>query len=402
MFTGVTGLKAHTTKMDVIGNNIANVNTIGFKRQTVEFQTLVSQMIRNATPSTESQGGRNPMQVGLGVEIGAITTDFKPGGSKSTGVTTDLAINGEGFFVLEGTGGQNLYTRAGNFRLDADGYLVSGDLRRVLGWRADSAGNVNTGGPIESLQFKLGETMMNAKATENVVLSRNLNADTAVGESVTVDSVVYDSQGRARMLSVTFTKMGDNEWSWEASIEGIAGGIGTINFDASGNLTGTPTGTVSVTLPDGVAPMNVTLDYSQLQQQARETTVVVASQDGWETGFLQEIVITPSGDIYGIFDNAVSKRLGTLAIATFDNPAGLIHQAGTSFSESLASGKARIGRAEVDGAGSISSGTLEMSNVDLSEEFVEMIITQRGFQANSRTITTADQIVEEVIALKRR
>ena len=215
MFAGVSGLRNHQTRMDVIGNNIANVNTVGYKTSRVTFQDALSQTIRGATAPQGNRGGVNPQQVGLGVALSSIDVLHTPGNLQTTGVNTDLAIQGNGFFILGGEGNQRYYTRAGNFTMDTSGRLVYGNGLQLQGWMANDAGEIQTGGNPQGITLPIGTTI-DPQATSEITLTGNLNSSTPDNESFTRNLQVYDSLGNPHTIQIVFTKTAVGEWSWVA------------------------------------------------------------------------------------------------------------------------------------------------------------------------------------------
>ncbi|NLZ93497.1 MAG: flagellar hook protein FlgE [Firmicutes bacterium] len=401
LFTGVTGLRNHQTKLDVIGNNIANVNTVAYKNSRVRFQDVFSQMIHGASAPHGGRGGTNAAQVGMGMTIGAIDTIHTQGSPQYTGVPTDMAIQGKGYFVV--TDGVNqFYTRDGAFSRGADGDLVnSANGLKLLGWTADAAGNIDTTAPLTTLNIPLGERLI-TKATENIYFSANLNADAQVGDEHVTDVLVYDSQGGIHSITFTFRKDDVNEWSWQVSgTPPMLQGSGTLVFDTIGNL---QSSVIDVDLrlePTGADPITITPDFSAVSQVVGKSNAQVNMQDGFPVGELEDYMIGKTGIISGIYTNGMVRELGQIALATFANPEGLTKAAGNLYSLSANSGQVRIGGAGEEGRGTIETSSLEMSNVDLSYEFTEMITTSRAYQANSRVITTSDELLQEVVNLKR-
>lgn len=399
LFSGVSGLKNHQTQMDVIGNNIANVNTVAFKASRVTFEDILSQTIEGArSPVSGGPGGVNPTQIGLGMTISSVDTIFTPGSLQTTNNPTDLAIQGDGFFIVS-SGTQVYYTRDGSFSMSADGSLVGSGGYRVQGWLADSDGNIDTTQALQNIVIPVG-TQMKPKATGNLLFEGNLDANSPDGTVWTTSSQVYDSLGNAHNLVITFTKSGTNTWDWEATLDAVSGGTGTVGFGQDGSVTSGGTGTLSFTIT-GADDLNVTVDFSQMTQFGNPSTAYVSSQDGYGAGSLETVSIDSSGIITGIFTNGQSKALGQVALATFVNPAGLTKVGGNLYQISNNSGAPNIGAANSGGRGSIAVGALEMSNVDLAQEFTNMIVTQRGFQANSRVITTSDEMLQDLINIKR-
>ncbi len=408
LFTAVTGLRNHQVKMDVLGNNIANVNTTAFKSGRVRFQDILSQNIRGASAPQLGRGGINPAQVGLGMSIGAIDTIHTQGSLQNTGRATDLAIQGNGFFVMS-DGASRLYSRDGAFSLGADGDLVNAaNGFKPLGWPADAAGVINTTAPLGSLNIPIGQRVT-TRATTSLVFGANLDAAAATGAGGAhrVEALVYDSQGGLHTVEVTFTRTAANAWNWLAEWirpgtppTRTAAGNGTLTFDTSGNLTASTGGSITFT-PTGAAALSITPDFKGLTQVVSFSNALVRFQDGFPVGELESFTIGKTGVINGVFTNGLVRELGQLALASFPNAEGLLKVAANMFQVSSNSGQPRVGAAGLEGRGVIETATLEMSNVDLSAEFTEMITTSRAFQANSRVITSSDELLQEVVNLKR-
>lgn len=401
MFAGVSGLRSHQTMMDVIGNNIANVNTVGFKSAQVTFGDILSQTISGASSPQGGSGGINAQQIGLGVKIASITDLHTQGALMSTGRATDLAIQGDGFFVVN-DGTRNLYTRAGSFLIDAGGNLVSSNTGYVVqGWTADAIGDINTNATPGNLTVPAGTTMP-PRATENATWTGNLDASMAIGDSAVTTITAYDSQGGAHQLEVTFTKVNDNQWDWTADVDGNPGaGSGTIDFDTDGTYLSPPPGDIIGYNPIGATPMSISTDFTGLTQYASPWTAQASYQDGYTSGALRAISVSNRGEISGVFSNGLSLLLGQVATANFNNPSGLQKEGDNFYVPSTNSGNAAIGEAGAGGRGFVTAGALEMSNVDLAKEFTNMIVAQRGFQANSRVISTSDDMLQELVNLKR-
>jgi len=405
LFTGVSGLSAHQQAVDVIANNIANINTIGYKASRVSFTDALSKTIRGGSLS-----GTNPMQVGLGVAVGAADPNMTQGNLQSTGRPSDLAIEGEGFFVL-GNGTNQVYTRAGNFGLDAGNRLVSTtNGMSVLGWQADPVtGEIDTTqtiGPSSFITIPLG-TMALARASSEVVYESNLDSNTAIGDSVDTSFYVYDSLGNTHEVLVTFQKTADNTWSWTATSPDMdpaaVPSTGVLTFDSNGHIV-TADSACSLTLADAkgaVSPVDFTLDFESAIQLAGDSTIRAVSQDGVAVGWLEGYTINQEGIIVGAFSNGLTQNLGQVSLASFVNPSGLMKIGGNLLVPSSSSGTATVSTAGRAGCGAIAAGYLELSNVNLAEEFANLIVTQRGFQANSRIITTADEMMQDLITLKR-
>ena len=459
LYSGVSGLQNHQTRMDVIGNNISNVNTTGFKRGRVNFQDMISQQVAGAAKPTEELGGVNPKDVGLGMTISTIEQIFTQGNLQSTGVGTDVAIQGNGFFILK-NGDESFYTRNGVFGRDRDGTLVNpANGMRVQGWMArDLNGEqiVQTAATPTDLVIPVGSKDP-AKATENVLFACNLNKNTPeILEGASASDVakgtwnteqkIYDSFGNEHLLSINFTKVPGVANSWQATVNVDADnadftqtriGLGTtdgvqntfiVNFDNYGQLSSVTdsagnisneTGEIvlqsSFTVADANADENGTPARQSfninlgtigsmkntITQSASKSTTKAYSQDGYTLGYLDNYKIDSSGTITGVYSNGTNRVIGQIALATFSNDRGLEKAGDNTYVETNNSGQANIGESGVAGKGSLLAGALEMSNVDLSEQMTDMIVTQRGFQANSKTIQTADTLLETVLGLKR-
>ncbi len=533
LLSGVSGLQNNQLMMDVIGNNIANINTIGFKASEATFSEAFAQTLQNATAPNGTNGGTNAVQVGLGVAVNSVDTMFTQGTLQTTGVSTDLAIQGNGFFAVD-QGGTTHYTRVGTFQLDSTGELVDPGTGAILqGTLASASGVLTPGSQLQDLKINMDQ-ISPAKATTSVKLDGNLdatatvaNADltgnldsgTAVGGTVnqqftvtddygvahnvtmtltktaadtwsvaTADSAgtvtggtgtatfdpttgaltsftpanitltptnnspaisvditstnltqtaststfaadlskeadstnasvtVYDSLGNAHSLSVKFTKTSTtNEWTWSAELPSpatITGGeTGKIDFNADGTLKSFTyddgSGALKFNPNDGASAMSVDLSagtanaFGGITQTSGTSTVSPQSQDGYTSGTLSGITIDQSGNILGTFSNGASVTMGQVDVATFNNPNGLTNVGGSMFDASENSGTATITPAGGSSNSTIVSGSLEESNVDLAQEFTNMITAQRGFQASARVITVADQFLDEIVSLKR-
>lgn len=404
MFAGISGLRSHQTMMDVVGNNIANVNTAGYKASVVTFQEALTQTLQGPSAGSAAQGGSNPLQIGLGTRVATIDGVFTQGASQVTGRNTDLAIQGDGFFVLE-NGDTRFYTRAGNFSFDSAGNLTAPGGARVMGWTADTDGNIDFSRPLAAIQLPLTQ-VIDPVVTTNVSLGGNLAADAAVGEQQVTTINVYDSIGNPHELVATFTKTGANAWSVSAQIDGAAATLSStsVTFGTDGSLTSASPITLSGITPTGADPFSIDIDLSSetpLVQFGGSPSMAAYAQDGNEIGFMRSFVISDDGTIIGQFSNGWTKLLGTVATASFTNPAGLMRSGESRFQASINSGEPIVGTPGSGNRGLLSAGTLEMSNVDLAAEFTNMIIAQRGFQANSRVITAADEILSDLVNLKR-
>jgi len=445
--------------MDVIGNNISNVNTTGFKRGRVNFQDMISQQLSGAAKPTEELGGVNPKDIGLGMTVATIEQVFTQGNLQTTGVSTDVAIQGNGFFILK-NGDESFYTRNGAFGLDRDGTLVNpANGMRVQGWMARELNGeqvVQTSATPTDLVIPVGSKDP-AKATENVLFACNLNKNTPeILEGASASDIakgtwsteqeIYDSFGNKHLLNVSFRRVTGNPNAWEATVNVDADnadftqtrvGLGTtdgvqntfiVEFDnlgtlrsvtdSSGNVSNTDGEivlTTSYTVPEAETdengnPARHTFNINlgtigsmkdTITQSASKSSTKVYSQDGYTLGYLDNFKIDSSGTITGVYSNGTNRVIGQLALATFANDRGLEKAGDSTYVETNNSGQAKIGESGVAGKGSLLAGALEMSNVDLSEQMTDMIVTQRGFQSNAKTIQTADTLLETVLSLKR-
>ncbi len=416
LFSAISGLRIHQTFMDVVGNNIANVNTTGYKGARVTFEDLLSQTVQGPNGPSASQATVNPGQVGLGAQVSDIGMITANGNLQATQSPTDLAIQGDGFFVLSNGQGGQVYTRDGSFSQGANGALVSSSGLQVLGWKPDpTTGQINASGPLVPLAIPTGDPQV-AMASTTLTLTGNLDArldstaTTAASKQVQATVTVYDSLGTAHDVTLTFTKTDNasNSWSWAPTTTetgaSVSGG-GTISFNgATGAINQTngapPTATLSLTLANGAtSPQSLSLSLGSLTQLAA-TSSPTATTDGQGAGTLTQLSVDSTGEVTGIYSNGAKRLLGQVALATFVNNQGLLRQGDNGFSSTVASGNAQLGIPGSSGRGAISSGYLEMSNVDLSQEFSNMILAERGFQASSRVITVSDAMLQELVNLK--
>ena len=482
LYSGVSGLKNHQTRMDVVGNNISNVNTTGFKSSRVTFSDTLSQTLSGASAPTENRGGTNPKQIGLGSATSAIDTLFTDGSVQSTGVNTDLCLSGNGLFIVK-DGNLSYYTRNGNFKFDKEGYYVNSDGLKVQGWSATTPGEaISTNGQPSEICIPAGKTMA-ASATSKATFSSNLNAaepmiksitiTTADGKTETINTdgktfkvgapytiggtastiasltlnmtdgtnttetegsftvgyskpkttiaTVYDSLGNSHNVVIYMTKTGaDNTGStWRMSLADVKiDGTSTATLkDSNGkdinlampktevkfNVNGgydTGSGTTTLTLTNGaVGTQTVALDFTALTQYAGSSTAF-ATTDGNAAGTLKSVSIDSSGVITGTYTNGLNVQEAQVAIAQFNNASGLTKTGNSLYTESNNSGTPNIGTISDLGC-TVTPSSLEMSNVDMASELTDMIVTQRGYQSNSKIITVSDELLETLINMKR-
>jgi flagellar hook protein FlgE len=548
LFTAFSGLRNHQEMLNIVGNNIANVNTLGFKKSRILFSDALNQFVRSGTKPTDLSGGTNPFQVGLGVNVNSIDRNWNQGSLQNTGIVTDLALQGPGLFIMKQSG-TNLFTRSGSFQFDAEGKLVSSQNGAIVQGKIAVNGVIPSGNNLEDIiidtNLKLPaiattevnwggnlESDSSLTRTENVIQKGNIDSDlpgpftvnttiyndfgasydlaltytktanpneytlswevfdestppvsvgsgsispilfeddgngnyvmsaasqalfdginnrvnigaenidfvfdskeTTQNASATTISIsadedrdpnivsgsinVFDSLGSSHLITVKFTKVNDNQWSWVASVPGTntASGqeeslTGTIVFNSDGSLS---PGNISPSDPHlvfdpkgGAETLSVKLDFGNafdgVTQTSTDSKILGLSQDGGTSASLNNIQIDQFGNIQGIFSNGTTRTLAQLMVANFANVGGLSSEGDNMFSAQPNSGDVVISTLGNDSSSRVQSGVLEQSNVDLSEEFTQMIIAQRGFQANSRVITTADAILQETIALVR-
>jgi len=386
LYSGISGLRAHQAMLDVTGNNIANVNTAGYKGSSVQFQDTLSQLTRSGSAAQAATGGSNAAQVGLGVQVAAISTNFSQGSAQATGRSTDMMISGDGFFITS-KGGQQAYTRAGAFDFDSRGRLVSPDGALLQGWPAVN-GQVNSGAALGSLRVSK-DMVAPATPTSKAGLGGNLPSDAAAGTTLVRDVQVFDATGASRQLSMTFTKTAAG-WDVAAADANGTTASGTLAF-ANGRLTAGGALTVGT----------IAVDMAAVTGNAGSTTISVTSHDGNAAGTLESFAMGTDGTLTGSFTNGESVVIGQVALANFTNPGGLEKTGSSGYRATASSGPATIGAAGQGGFGELTSGYVEMSNVDLSQEFTNLIVAQRGFQANARIITTSDEVLQELTQLKR-
>jgi flagellar hook protein FlgE len=404
LFTAVSGLRNHQVWLDVIGNNIANANTTGFKTSSVIFDDILGQTITTGIAPTSSKGGVNPVQIGLGTKVSSITPNFLQGSIQTTNRRTDLAIQGDGFFVLV-NGSEKVYARAGAFSLDANGNLV------------DSATGYKVQGANGTIEINLGQESSATKTSE-ALFRGNLDYSVPDGNQHVATFDIRDSVGAAHTLTLTFTKnfaATAGQWDWavtesDSAISSIGTPTGSIIFDSDGKISSGPSQaiTVNYTAASGVStPQGITLDFGTSSNTtpvtglASPSTVTLGSQDGVPSGTLQSFAIGLDGEITGFYSNGRSSKIDTVQLASFTNPAGLLKIGSNQYRESATSGTPSSGNPGTAGRGTLVAGSLEQSNVDLAQEFTSMIVAERGFQANARTISTANQMLEELVNLKR-
>jgi flagellar hook protein FlgE len=426
LYTAISGMNANGTSLSVISDNIANMNTIGFKKSVVAFGDILSQTL---------SGVNGTYQVGRGVMVENVKPIFTSGQLESTTNVLDLAIDGDGFFIVKDNG-STVYTRAGQFSVDKDGKIVSSNGSVLQGFIADSSGNIT--GAVGDLSIK--SSQLQAAQTTQVQVSLNLDAKEPIqispftldanGDGIKNDPInynystsiaVYDSLGTQHSLTLYFVKTAANTWDIHYVYEDpastgqlIDAGTQTLIFNTNGTLNNDNSATpISFNFGANVlSPQNIIFNYGTgtseggtgadgTTQYAGSFSIDNITQNGYSAGNLLNIGIDSAGNINGIYSNGQTKTLGRIALVKFNNPSGLEKLGRNLFAQSPESGAPILASPETSGVGRIISNALELSNVDLAEEFVKMITAQRGFQANSRVITTTDELMQELVNLKR-
>ncbi len=413
LITGTSGLAASSFQLDVVGNNLANLNTTGFKEQSTSFQDTIYQTLNPGSAPTGTLGGTNPSQQGSGVSVGAINNSFSQGTITGTGQPLDAAISGNGFFVVS-NGQSNSYTRAGSFSVDANGYLVDPNT----GARVQRNGTVGEAtGTTPGFQVAGNNDIkipygagLPGTPTANVNYQGNLNSTAAVGTSTTTGIQIYDSQSTAHTLNVTFTKTATNTYTVSGTTDNgtVAIPATPVTFDSSGLLVSPATLTATLSgFTDGATNQTVTLNLGTpgqatgLTQFGGTSNANAVTQDGTGYGTLTSVSINSSGTIQGSFSNGATAPIAQLALAAFNNVGGLQRTGNNYFVATASSGQPLVGTAGSGGNGTITGGSLEGSNVDIATEFSRLIIAERGFQVNAQTITATDNTLQTLTNLIR-
>jgi flagellar hook protein FlgE len=410
LFSAVSGLNTYGNAMSVIGNNIANVGTVGFKSSRASFADLVSASLG---------GGSSTSQVGLGVFLNDVQTSFTQGSLSNTGNTLDLAIDGNGFFQMADNTGTASYSRAGQFKLNSLGEIVDPNNRFLQGYQASTTGVIlGTVGNIT-----LSTATIAPQATSTAAVEANLNAGSTVPATAfdVTDATTYnfsngitvfDTLGAQHQLRLYYVKLtpgagppvvAANTWGLYSQIDGGAATAQTnLVFNSSGVLTSGGAQTFTLPIAGGAAtPLSVAMDFSALTQFGSASNLTDQTQDGFTSGSFQSLSIDPAGRVVAQFSNGQTRTLAQVVLSRFTNPNGLVRSGANGFAETVESGAPLAGAPMNNGLGRLISQTIEQSNVDLGKEFVDMIITQRAFQANSRAISTSDEMLQELVNLKR-
>jgi len=419
-YSGLAGLSAYSGALNIVGNNLANINTSGFKFSDVAFGDLVSRTYGGV--ATNAAG--NPMQIGLGTLTNSISGVFSQGSIQTTSDSTNVALEGEGFFVVGDTADDRFYTRAGNFFFNEDGYMINSAGKYVLGYTTKDANNEIIASGALSLINLSSNNVSGPEATTEVEIYANLDVRTAVGDTYTASTTLYDSKGAPHTLTITFTHnglngAGNDEWAYTASIPdgdtdtGAVGsgvlGNGTLEFDDTGTLIA-PAGNIALNTPafaNGAAAQ--VFDWVLYDDNGTPiitgypipSATSATNTDGYPPGYLSSLVVDEEGIIQGVFTNGQVEELAQLAIAKFNNPKGLLRMGQNLYAETNSSGTPSIGAADTGGRGNVVGSALEASNVDIAVEFTKMLVYERGYQANSRIITASDTITQTAISIVR-
>lgn len=421
LYTGVSGMAAQGEALGVISDNIANANTIGFKASRAEFQDIISKNLKGIL------GGN---QVGRGVKIGAVNPILTQGNVDATEKVTDLAVSGDGYFKVRGSDGDS-FTRDGSFHFDREGYLVTNDNQRVQGFQADEKGNILN----KMADIKFPRALIPAKGTQEIKMDLNLDSrmeatkkfdakDPYSTSHYSTGVEMYDSQGNKHLLSMFFNKTADREWSFHGLVDGkeVTGGDeGVMSQVCSGKLKFTVDGKlesqelsdsafnfkggalqdqkIKLNFGDDIASGGKGLDGTK--QYGKNSDLISWNQDGAAAGTITSLSFNDEGNLTAVYSNGQATDLAQIALAKFENPEALFKVGNNRLKESRDSGGPSMGAPGSSGRGKLFAKSLERSTVDLATEFVNMIQNQRGFQANAKTITTTDELLNEVIQLKR-
>jgi len=402
----LTGLQADSVALNTIGNNLANLNTTAFKGQTTTFEDLFYQNIGTS-------GSGSTLQVGVGTRVSGTSTDFTQGSLTTTGDDKDMALNGNGFFLVK-DGNTQLLTRAGDFQLTSSGGLVDTSGNSVMGYGATN-GTVNLNGGLVPITLPVSSSQ-DAQATQNLSMTTSLDSTAAVGTTFTSQPTLYDSLGESHKATVTYTKTSDTTWSYSIALpSGDATGTpvnstGTLTFNSSGELVSPTSNIAGVSFPgmaDGAGDLTFNFNVigsngtPLITQTAGTSNTSATSQDGFPSGTYQGFSVDGTGVVSASFSNGNTEVVGQVAVAMVSNPDGLLSAGSNNYSTTAASGAVTVGAGGVGGRGTIEGESLEQSNVDISAEFSDLIVAQRAFEANSKTVTTFDTVTQEAIGMIR-
>jgi flagellar hook protein FlgE len=409
----LSGLEASSDALNVIANNLANLNTDGFKNQTINFGDIFAEL-------SGTSGNGDPIQIGGGVQVENTVSNFSNGSVDSTGIAANMALQGNGFFVVS-SNGQTSYTRDGDFSLNSSGQIVDSSGGLVMGFPANASGQIQAGGALAPISVNSASSIP-AQATTSFSTTTNLQADSPAGTTFSTPLAVTDSLGETQTLTITYTAGATpGTWNYSITLPASATGAtapttlstGTMTFNSSGILQGTtPPETagsiagIKITgLADGAAPMNLTWNLNSatgtpvITQQNSASATTATDVNGYGSGTLIGFTVLPNGTVEGQFSNNQTLALGQVAVADFANPEGLTQSSNGNFQATVASGAAVVGQAGVGGNGTITGDAVEESNVDLSSEFSNMIVAQQSYEANAKALTTLDQVSQATIQL---
>lgn len=417
---GVSGLKASGSSMSVIGDNIANAGTFGFKGSRAEFQDMLSKSLKGI------DGGD---QIGSGTKLAHVTPKFTQGNIQRTESITDLALNGNGFFAVESPGGRG-FTRDGSFHFDKEGHLINGDGFKILGFQADDSGDITQ----KIGHIKLGNTTIPATPTSELKISMNLDSrekvmqfnpqDPTKTSNFNTSFSVYDNVGSQRLVTVYFNKVADGQWDYHAMVDGkdaaggqegvpVEMGTGKLIFNNKGELQEEQVSLNSFNFNNGAAPnQQIEFNFGEsiteggdgkdaATQFGSESSVARHTQNGASAATLSSLSFNDDGVLTAAYDNGDQRDIAQIAVAKFENNEGLYKMGKNLFKETRKSGQGALGRPGADGRGEVLAKSIELSNVDIADEFINLMNAQRNFQANTRTITTSDQMLQEVLNIKR-
>jgi flagellar hook protein FlgE len=422
MYTGVSGLTAQGEALSVVSDNIANANTTGFKASRAEFQDILAKDLKGLL------GGN---QIGRGTKIGAVNPILTQGNVDATEKATDLAISGDGYFTLRGSDGQS-FTRDGSFHFDREGYLVSNDNQRVQGFQADEKGRIIN--KMGDLRFP--RALIPAKPTQEIKMDMNLDSRIEAGlkkfdmkdpyatSDYSTGVEIFDSQGNKHLMTLFFNKTEDRKWDYHGMVDGkeVTGGkpgvlsqvcAGKMDFTVDGLLNSAEMTDSAFNFAGGaLQDQKIKLNFGDAiaaggkgidgtKQYGKDSDLITWHQDGSSAGTINNLSFNDEGVLTALYSNGQAQDLGQIALTKFENPEALFKVGNNRMKESRDSGTPAIGAPNRAGRGKLFAKSLERSTVDLAQEFVNLIQNQRGFQANAKTITTTDQLLEEVIQLKR-
>ena len=404
----LSGLMAAQQQLQSVSNNLANIDTDGYKDETLTFSDIFAQ-----TGATSGSG--DSVQIGSGVAVSSTDTNFTEGNLNSTGTSSNMAISGNGFFVTQGTNGTQNFTRSGDFTTNNDGQLMTPSGQLLLGYPAVN-GVVNNSASMQPLQ--VGSMTSPAVPSTTVGITANLDSNTAIGGTATSSSLdIYDSLGTSHTLTVNYTMTAVGTWNYTVTVPSadvVAGttgnttvGSGTLNFNGEGQLASI-TNTVPISIPtladDATSPLALsgpfgTVADPTITQTSMASATSATTTDGFPPGTLSTFAVQPDGTIEGTFTSGDTLALGQVAVASFTNNQGLVSVGNNDYQATVASGAAVIGQAGTGGRGTVVGGSVEQSNVDIATEFAKLIVAQQAYSANAKSITTFNTLSQATLAM---